>query len=253
MNAPIGPFRVSSRATGLCLLIAAALLTFPVPVARAAGGDPEEARAYFDKATASFALGRYAVAAESFEKAFEAKPDSALLYNAAQAHRLAGNKERALILYKNYLRIYPKAPKRAEVEARVDELAKGIEHDRVVATTPPTTTIPLSPSTPAGAEASGANESPAASPSPSRAGAPVVASGGGASAAQIDLKPRPPAPTTSDTNVATRAEPAESQSLTRKPLFWAAVGGAVVAAMAVILVVALSGAKDPSPSLGVVR
>src|SRR5262245_53593139 len=99
-------------------MLAAAVLVILVQVGRAEAGPTEDARAYADKATAAFALAHYATAAENFEKAFELRSDPALLYNAAQAHRLAGNKERALILYRNYLRIYAKKEKRGEVEAR---------------------------------------------------------------------------------------------------------------------------------------
>ena len=70
-------------------------------VAAADAGD--QARAHYDDANAAYALGNYARAAEEFERAFELKPDPALLFNAAQGHRLAGNNARALLLYQNYL------------------------------------------------------------------------------------------------------------------------------------------------------
>jgi tetratricopeptide (TPR) repeat protein len=114
-------------ASRLAVLVAAvgtaAGLVMP---AGAVAAPVDEARAVNDKATAAFALGRFAEAAEQFEKAFELKPDPALLYNAAQAHRLAGNKERALALYQSYLRVYGQGDKRAEVEARVRELKEAI-------------------------------------------------------------------------------------------------------------------------------
>src|SRR5438876_12391154 len=84
---------------------------------RAEAGNIEEARAYVEKATAEYALNKYAAAAENFEKAFELKPDPALLYNAAQSYRLAGKTERALALYESFLRVYPKEKKRAEIES----------------------------------------------------------------------------------------------------------------------------------------
>ena len=68
-------------------LIAAVALAILFQAGRAEAGPNEEARAYSDKATAAFALAKYAVAAENFEKAFELRPDPALLYNAAQAHQ----------------------------------------------------------------------------------------------------------------------------------------------------------------------
>jgi len=96
----------------------------------------EEARALNDKATAAFALGRFPEAAEQFEKAFELKPDPALLYNAAQAHRLAGNKPRALELYQSYLRVYAHGDKRADAEARVRELKETIARSEPVRAPP---------------------------------------------------------------------------------------------------------------------
>jgi tetratricopeptide (TPR) repeat protein len=208
--------------------------------ARATGADSEQARAFFDRATAAFALGHYPVAAENFEKAFELKPDPALLYNAAQAHRLAGDKERALILYQNYLRIYPKAGKRSEVESRIEELKKAIERDREVATSPPTTTIPATglPGS-AGYEGNTPGFTPAP-PASAPVPPPVVEVKAANPAAPILIGQ--PEPTVS-----------ENRSLTHKPLFWAAVGGVVAAAAVVVLVVALSGPKDPSASFGVVK
>jgi tetratricopeptide (TPR) repeat protein len=227
-----------------------ALACLPVSAAYAAGGgggEQSEARAYFDKATAAFALGHYPVAADNFEKAFELKPDPALLYNAAQAHRLAGNKERAVTLYQNYLRLYSKAVRRSEVETRVEELKKAIERDRQLATSPPTTTMPsaLPPGPPA--------SEPAVAP------APVATAPAAVAPVAPPAKPAP-LPAAIDTRpsaavLVAKPEPAETEkkSLFQKPLFWGAVGGVVAAAVVVVLVVALGGPKDPSPSLGTVR
>jgi len=233
----------------LALLLALACL--PVSAAYAAGGgggEQSEARAYFDKATAAFALGHYPVAADNFEKAFELRPDSALLYNAAQAHRLAGNKERALTLYQNYLRLYSKAVRRSEVETRVEELKKAIERDRQLATSPPTTTMPSA--LPPGP--------PASEPTPPPAPAPVAAAPAAVPpAAPARTAPLPAAVDTGPSApvLVAKREPAETEkrSLLQKPLFWGAVGGVVAAAVVVVLVVALGGPKDPSPSLGTVK
>src|SRR5689334_4810485 len=111
------------------LLGLVALLSFASPGhARADAND--EARAYLERAKAAFALSHYAQAADYFEKAFELKSDRALLFNAAQSHRLAGNKERALALYQNYLRVYGNDEKAAQIEQRIEELKRAIEHDR---------------------------------------------------------------------------------------------------------------------------
>jgi hypothetical protein len=52
-----------------------------------------------------------------------------VLYNAAQAHRLAGNKERALELYKSHLQMYADS-KRAEIEMHVRNLQEAIARER---------------------------------------------------------------------------------------------------------------------------
>jgi hypothetical protein len=244
MNAP-GIRSPAVRLLSISVLAVAALVVISPNFARAGGGNAEAARAFFDKASASFALGHYPEAAENFEKAFENKPDSALLYNAAQAHRLAGDKERALILYQNYLRIYTKAPLRAEVEIRVDELKRAIERDRVVATTPPTTTLPSS-------------TAPVPAPEPPTSSAVAAKETTGATSAfsappppAVDLRPssaRSPPPVL----VTQRREP-DAKPLTSKPLFWVAVAGGTVGLIAIVVVLALSGPQDPSASLGVVR
>src|ERR1700690_2082975 len=86
------------------LLFCAALVAFAP--ARVRADSLDEARGHYERANAAYALGNYVRAADEFEKTFDLKPDPALLYNAAQAHRLAGNKTRALLLYENYLRVY---------------------------------------------------------------------------------------------------------------------------------------------------
>ena len=90
-------------ATALATVLATFILG-PAPAARA-DDQRGEARAHYEKGTAAYALGRFADAAAEFEQAFTLKPDPALLYNAAQAYRLAGDRDRALQLYKSYLRV----------------------------------------------------------------------------------------------------------------------------------------------------
>jgi tetratricopeptide (TPR) repeat protein len=197
--------------------------------ARAQGADT---RSLEKKATTAFGLGRYAEAAENYEKAFEIRSEPALLYNAAQAYRLAGNKERALTLYQNYLRLYGNQEKRAEIEAHVEKLKAAIEQDKTVATSPPTGTQPTS----------GGDPDAGATPS---VGTDVVTAGGAAIVdGQATLS-------TGAALTATAAPPADNPPLTRKPWFWVAAGGGALLVFTFVLVVALGGsAKDPSPSIG---
>jgi tetratricopeptide (TPR) repeat protein len=109
-------------ALGVAIFLVAAIGVVSVP---ARADDKTEARAHYDKATTAYALGRYADAAGEFEQAFALKADPALLYNAAQAYRLAGRRDRALELYRNYLRVFGrKAEHAADVEWHINELEK---------------------------------------------------------------------------------------------------------------------------------
>src|SRR5678816_452649 len=92
--------------------------------------DVEQSKAHFKKATSAFALGHMDDAAVEFEKAYEAEPDPALLYNAAQAHRMAGHKDRALMLYQNYLKLYGKEiPNKEEVKRHIADLKRAIAEE----------------------------------------------------------------------------------------------------------------------------
>jgi tetratricopeptide (TPR) repeat protein len=226
---------LASRFLGVRLTILVFVLGSSLTAGRVAAGGAEDARAYNEKATAAFALGRYGEAATFFEKAFEMKTDPALLYNAAQAHRMAGNKERALALYQNYLRVYGAKGKRTDVEAHIEELKKAIAHDQEVANSPPTNTEPIGGGQP---EPGVASDQPAAPPLVPAAPLPAATATGPAAAVLVAQ----PAPASAEDN----------RSLTQKPWFWVAVGAGVAAAVTVVLLVALGGSKDPSPSIGVV-
>ncbi|HXU00215.1 MAG TPA: tetratricopeptide repeat protein, partial [Polyangia bacterium] len=202
----------------------------------------DEAREYLDKATAAFALNRFSVAAENYEKSFELKPDAAVLYNAAQAYRLAGNKERALELYQSYLRMYG-SEKRAEIEKHIENLKQAIEKDHAVATSPPTTPAPVGGATAAGG-----------------AGAPVASTPGGSTivpttAGSPSAVPSAPPPSSAQSAPVLVAQPAQSSeqgehgSVTSKPWFWAVLGGVVVAAVVSTLLLARREPSDPTSTL----
>jgi tetratricopeptide (TPR) repeat protein len=104
-----------------------------------ARADTDDARTHFKQGTTYYTLGKYADAAVEYERAYELHQDPALLYNAAQAQRMAGNKSRALLLYQNYLRFYGEnAANHAEVERFVAQLQKAIDSEKAAVTTPPT-------------------------------------------------------------------------------------------------------------------
>jgi tetratricopeptide (TPR) repeat protein len=103
----------------------------------AVAAEPDDARAVYKRAETAYALGRFNEAAELFEHVFELKQDPVVLFDAAQAHRLAGNKQKALVLYQNYLRMFGERDNRSTVEKRIAELKQAIDLDRASATSPP--------------------------------------------------------------------------------------------------------------------
>ena len=95
------------------------------------------AKELYQQGQAHYAVGEYEAAAEAYQSAYKLKQDPALLFNAAQAQRLAGNLDRALTLYRNLLRFHPNVANRAEVESRIPQLEQQIEEARAAKLAPP--------------------------------------------------------------------------------------------------------------------
>jgi tetratricopeptide (TPR) repeat protein len=181
----------------------------------------ETAKSLYERGNAMFALERYGEAASLYERAFELKADPALLYNAAQAHRLAGNKPRALALYQSLLRQYGRElSNQAEIRNHVESLKQGIENDKKVSSSPPTTTRPVDVPT-----------SPAPQTPP-----------------PTQVEPAPNAAVVSTT-------PPPEKPLVKKPWFWVVVvGAAAVVATSVGLGVAFgTQPSDPAVTFGTAR
>src|SRR4051794_4529493 len=68
------------------------------------GADITAARAHFEQGITLYDLQRYAEAVKEFEAAYEAKRDPVFLYNIGQAHRMAGEPQKAIGAYRSYLR-----------------------------------------------------------------------------------------------------------------------------------------------------
>jgi len=196
----------------------------------------KDARRVYDEATAAFGLGRYAEAAEKYEAAFSLRPDPALLYNAAQSYRLAGNRARALELYRNYVRLYPEGTNAEDARSHVAALKKAIEDER----------------TPSAAQVAPAPSAPAAStPPPATMPPPVETPMPGA--APLPSAPPPAA----DTNVPMVSQPAtagdEQKPLTRQTWFWVAVGAAAVLVGTTVILLGTRGESFPDATLGQAR
>lgn len=152
--------------------------------ARAADEDAEAARQHYKAATGHFAVGEFADAAAEYEAAYKLHQDPALLFNAAQSRRLAGENQKALVLYKNFLHLYPSSPNVPAVREQIDKLQEAIAAENQAKTSPPTTTVepksepsaPPPPTTPTTTTTPPPNAAPAAAanePAPTNEKPPV--------------------------------------------------------------------------------
>jgi hypothetical protein len=93
--------------------------------ASAVAAEPSaEARRLYAEGKAEYAQGHYAEAVSLFERSYALSESPALLFNMAQAHRLAGPDHcvDAVALYKSYLSAEPDAENKKEVEERIAQL-----------------------------------------------------------------------------------------------------------------------------------
>ncbi len=116
--------------------IVALLLVTAAP----ARGDDElsQARTHYRNATRAYELGSYDEAIREYSEAYRLKDDPAILYNMAQAHRLADHHTEALRLYRMYLIKVPDAQNRAEVLSKVEALQSLVEQQKRARELPPT-------------------------------------------------------------------------------------------------------------------
>ncbi len=195
------------------------LLLLALVAAPARARAEEDAKTLYKRGTALFALRKFEAAAALYEKAFELHNEPAILYNAAQAYRLAGNKARALELYQSLLQIYGSGfPNAAEASQHIKNLRKAIDADRHAAGSPPV--VPM-------------NVPKTSEPPPPPA---VVA---------------PPAAV-----IATSTAPPPTKPLTRRGWFWGVVAGSaavVVAGVAVGVVLGTAKTVPPTPTFGTIQ
>src|SRR5262245_7268147 len=206
-------------------LLVALLLT--LCAAPALADDATDAKTHYQKATAHYAIGEYKEAAAEYEAAYKAKQDPALLYNAAQSHRLANDNQKALLLYKNIVKLYPTSKYATESKDRIEKL------EAAIATTqsPPNGTAPV--------DSGGTSPPPAGQPVQ-----PLVPQAQAGAAPPPAAAPQPAAPPPSAV-VTTTASPAPEAGTPIYKEWWFWVGAAVVVGGAVALTVALSSSTTP--------
>lgn len=85
------------------------------------------AKSYVDAGLAAQEAGDFDSAVEFYQKAYDTLPHPVLLFNMAQAHRLAGHKAEALDLYKRYLADDPKGPKAKDAKGFIAQLEPEVQ------------------------------------------------------------------------------------------------------------------------------
>jgi tetratricopeptide (TPR) repeat protein len=213
------------------LVLITTLASSTMIAAPAVADDASDAKAHYQKATAHYAVGEYHDAAMEYEEAYKAKQDPALLYNAAQSHRLANDNQKALLLYKNIVKLYPTSKYAVESKDRIDKLSAAIATTQ----SPPNQPAPVE----VGGGAPSAATPPLASP-PSGTVQPI-----GQSAPTAAAVPAAPPPSAPAATVAAAPSPAGGADtpVYEKWWFWTAIGVVVVGA--VVIVAASSGSTTP--------
>ncbi len=102
----------------------------------------QAAKLHYEKGTAAYALGDFVEAARQYEAAFRLKLDPALLFDAAQAHRRAGNRVRAIELYENLLQVFPTATGHEVAEQHLTALRKSVATEKGLQSESPTAAPP---------------------------------------------------------------------------------------------------------------
>lgn len=98
------------------------------PVVDKATRDAAVFRKHVAAARKHFKVGEFDRAAKEWTWAYKLKPVPPLLFNQAQAYRLAGHFEEARFAYTTYLNELPDAPNKAEVQGRIRTMTRYLHH-----------------------------------------------------------------------------------------------------------------------------
>jgi tetratricopeptide (TPR) repeat protein len=178
------------------------------------------ARAHYDKGSAYFDISHFRDAAREYEEAYTLKPDPALLFNMAQAYRLAGDLQRALLSYRSYLRRDPNARNRTEAEAHIAQEEQRMREQTDAVAPPSKPSLPPTETKPEMALTTAQATPPTQPP------ATVVL-------APMSMRPLP-----------------ARTSMHKKWWVWTIVGGVVAAAAAAGVGIAVTTPKDAPAPLG---
>lgn len=173
------------------LLPAAALLACLLAAGTAAAREHHtDGRAYLKRANKLAGEGNCAAAVKDYTKAYEKLNDPIVLFNRAECYRRLGESAKAIDDYRGFLKGFPAAPNRADIEAKISTLAAALQKpvaSPAPARPPPGTARATPPPPPVAVRPPPSPPPVAAAPPPPAATAPV------APAPMPFLPPPPPA------------------------------------------------------------
>jgi len=127
-------------------MVAAALLCALATTAFA--DNKEAAKQSYTEGKRQYDLGEYDAALAAFKKAYLNYEEPVFLFNIAQCYRALGDRPAAVRTYRAFLRNWPKAPNREQVERIVAELEGAMAQDQTARGAPPQDTLAPPPTAP---------------------------------------------------------------------------------------------------------
>ena len=107
------------------------LLASPAPaLAQMTQAQKDEVKLHYQRATRAYDLQKYQEAIDEYQKAYEISGDPPMLYNIAQAYRLADQPAEAVRYYRRFLQRMPNARNRDDVERKIADQEKIAEERR---------------------------------------------------------------------------------------------------------------------------
>jgi tetratricopeptide (TPR) repeat protein len=117
--------RPSAIAGLASLLLAAFIVAAPRPAeAQMTQAQKDEVKLHYQRATRAYDLQKYPEAIDEYQKAYEISGDPPMLYNIAQAYRLANQPREAAQYYRRFLQRMPNAKNREDVERKIADQEK---------------------------------------------------------------------------------------------------------------------------------
>jgi tetratricopeptide (TPR) repeat protein len=135
--------RAAVLAVGLALVVVGASGRAEAQMTQA---QKDEVKLHYQRATRAYDLQKYTEAIEEYQKAYEISGDPPMLYNIAQAYRLADQPGEAVRYYRRFLQRMPNARNREDVERKIADQEKIAEGRRKASeAAPPPPTLPTKP------------------------------------------------------------------------------------------------------------